>query len=80
MASKIKWLLKHLFTLPWSCEGRLMRVERLMKSTGEERDICAAIVYTRDALRGFLSEEEWKDFDRIENRLIRGEVTMPADR
>jgi len=80
MGAKIKRLLKYLFTLPWSREGRRMRIERLMKSTGEERDICAAIVYVRDGPRHFLSEEEWEDFDRIMNRVVRNEITMPADR
>jgi len=80
MGAKIKRLLKHLFTLPWSREGRRIRIERLMTSLGEERDICAAIVYSRDGPRNFLSKEEWQDFDRIKNRLVSGEITMPADR
>jgi len=80
MGTKIKWWLKHLCTLPWSREGRRMRIEKLMRDTGEERDVCAAIVYARDAPRGLLSEEEWKDADRIRNRLIKDEMTMPADR
>ena len=80
MGVKIRQSLKRLFTLPWSCEGRRVRIERLMRVTGEERDICAAIVYVRDAPRGFLSEGEWEDFDRIKNRLVKGEITMPADR
>lgn len=78
--SKIKWLLRHLFNLPWSSGGRIMRIERLMETTGEERDVCAAVVYTRDAARGFgLSDKEWEDFERIGRRLVNGEIVMPAD-
>lgn len=77
----IKLLLRHLYTLPWSPRGRKMRIEKLMRDLGEERDICAAIVYTRDATWSiWLSEEEKQDALRIKDRLIRGKITMPADR
>lgn len=76
----IKRLLKHLFTSPWSPRGRGMRIEKLMRGTGEERDICAAIVYYRDASRNLLTGEELKDFYRIGDRLVRGEIILPVDK
>jgi len=81
MGIKVRRLLKHLFTLPWSREGRRMRIERLMELIGEERDICAAIIYGRDFAKGFRpSEWEYNDFKRICQRVEKGEIIMPADR
>jgi len=78
---KILWILKHLVTTPWSPGGRKMRIEKLMGTLGEERDICAAIVYHRDLDLGrWIAEEEYEDFKRICGRLERNEITLPADK
>ncbi len=66
---------------PWTPWGRKDRIGHLEKLIHEERDICAAIVYSRDMLRGFhLSTRETIDLTRINQRLTRGEIVMPADR
>lgn len=58
-----------------------MRIKQLMESMGEERDVCAAIIYSRDvALQRGLSDDEVKDFERIGRRLENKEIAMPADR
>ena len=58
-----------------------MRIEELMERTGEERDVCAAIVYTRDrALGREFSYSESVDAQRIAKRLEDKEITLPADR
>lgn len=78
---RIFWLLKHLYTLPWSPRGRKMRIEKLMRNTGEDREVCALIVYSRDAIRGIeLSNEEGRDALRLWGLLEQGEITMPANR
>lgn len=74
----IKQLLKHLYTLPWTPGGRRMRIGRLMNKEGLERDVAAAIVYYRDST--LLSNDELKDFNRICDRLKKGNLTMPADK
>lgn len=72
---------RQLVTLPWSPRGRTLRIERLMESTGEERDICAAIVYSQNLSLGrSLLGEEVDDAGRIARRLERGEITLPVDR
>lgn len=77
----IKRFFKQLITMPWSPEGRKIRIEHLMESTGEERDICAAIIYLRDTLlHRNLSEDEMKDFERIGESLKKGEIILPVDR
>ena len=77
----IKRLLKQLVTTPWSERGRQMRIDQLMESTGEERDVCAAIVYARDAALGReFSDQEAKDADRIAARLESREIILPADK
>jgi hypothetical protein len=77
----IKRLLEQLVTLPWSERGRQIRIDQLMESTGEERDICAAIIYARDASLGRpLTCSENIDADRIRKRLEMREIILPADR
>lgn len=79
--NKILRLLQHLYTLPWSPRGRKMRIEKLMKDTGEDRDVCALIVYSRDVMRGIeLSDEEGRDALRLRRLLEAGRITLPADR
>ena len=81
MIDRILWLLKHLYVLPRSSEGRKMRIEKLIKDTGEDRDVCAAVVYSRDVMRGIeLSDEEGRDALRLRKLLELGKLTMPADR
>jgi len=77
----IKRLLKQLVTTPWSERGRQMRIEQLMESIGEERDVCAAIIYARDASLGrSFTYSESIDAGRIRTRLEKGEITLPTDR
>jgi len=77
----VKRLFKQLVTTPWSEKGRQMRIEQLMESIGEERDVCAAIIYARDASLGrSFSGNEAKDADRIAARLEGREIILPADR
>jgi hypothetical protein len=77
----VKRLLKQLVTTPWSERGRQMRIEQLMESIGEERDVCAAIIYARDASLGrSFSYSETIDADRIRVRLERREIILPTDR
>lgn len=83
MLNDIGWILKGIFLAfnPKSPRGRKVRIDRLVSSLGEERDVCAAIVYTRDAQDNYqLSDEELADFTRIGDRLKNGEITLPADR
>ena len=74
-------LLEHLFTLPWTPKGRKMRIEHLMKTTSYERDVCAAVIYTRDAALGRnLSSDETADANRVRRRLEKGEIVLyPKD-
>jgi len=77
----IKRFFKQFVTLPDSPSGRKLRIEQLIETTGEERDVCATIVYARDSLLGrCFSEEEAKDADRVRVRLENGEITLPAMR
>lgn len=81
MLKKVLWYLKLLYTLPWSPRGRKMRVEKLMRNTREDRDVCAAIVYARDSMQGIeLSDEEGRDALRIRKLIEQKKITLPADR
>ena len=40
----IKRFFRQFVTLPDSSSGRKMRIEQLMETTGEERDVCAAVI------------------------------------
>lgn len=81
MLKKVLWYLRHLYSLPWSPRGRRLRIERLMVETGEGRDVCAAIIYGRDSMRGIeLSDEEGRDALRIRRLLEQGKITLPADK
>lgn len=74
----IKRFLKQLFTSPLSPEGRKFRIEHLMKVTKWDRDVCAAIVYSRDkALGRTFSDSESTDAHRIAERFDKGEITLP---
>ena len=77
----VRRFLRQLVTLPWSESGRRIRIEELMERTGEERDVCAAIVYARDRAlgRGF-SYSESVDAQRLAKRLENEEITLPAGR
>lgn len=65
-----------------SPSGRQKRIEKLMEDTGEMREVCAAIVYTRDAKRvpfTFTADERKEAFDILE--LVQaGRLRLPADR
>jgi hypothetical protein len=72
---------KQLVTLPWSESGRRMRIDKLIEETGEERDVCAAIIYARDQSLGReFSCSESADAQRIVKRLENKEITLPAGR
>ena len=71
-----------LFYPPCTPSGRTKRIERLMKTSNEPRDVCAAIVYTRDA-RNFsftFTAEERQDAQRIFVLVTEGTIRLPADR
>ena len=72
-----------LFTNPTSPEGRKMRIEYLMKSTGYDRDVCAGIIYARDRAekdKPNFSHDEELDALRIRALLQGGVLNMPADK
>jgi len=81
MLKIVLWYLKHLFTLPWSPRGRRMRIEKLMRHMGEDRDTCAAVIYARDSMLGRrFSDEEVRDASRLQKLLEQREITLPIDR
>ncbi len=65
---------------PW---GRVNRIEHLMNDIGENREVCATIVYSRDLDRhlGFtFTSKERKEALHLLALLDSGHIRMPADR
>jgi len=68
--------------LPCSPYGRRKRIAHLMETTGEIREVCAIVVYARDAARApfTFTDAERVEVERLAQLLESGRVRMPADR
>jgi hypothetical protein len=76
----VKEFFAQLITSPVSPEGRKLRIDMLIKTTHRERDLCAAVVYARDAGRGYqLNLTEKEDAARIAKRIENHEIVIPGD-
>lgn len=63
--------------------GRRNRIKHLQEDTGEQRDFCAAVVYSRDSARhmGFtFTDAEKEDAVRIASLLEQGRIRCPSER
>ena len=71
-----------IFYPPCTPKGRQTRIEQLMEDTGEIREVCASIVYSRDATRVAFTftDEERAEAIKLLGMLEHNRIRMPVDR
>lgn len=80
--NKLLTLLLYIFYPPCTPKGREQRINHLMEETGEVREVCAAVIYSRDAKRVpfTFTDDEKKETTKLLYMLEHNRIRMPADR
>lgn len=80
--NKLLMLLLYIFYPACTPRGRQKRIEHLMNETGEIREVCATVIYARDAKRVAFSftDDEKAEATRLLHMLENNRIRMPVDR